>query len=669
MGSTVCMSSMNTESGLADITISKHKIGGSTVQDLVVVFTKFFTLSNVFIATNKFKVNSLFNNLLSFDVTQKTSVSSSSDLSFVDINLILTDNFLVDDKGSFFKIPINLIKLHSIFNFFLAQKGIDLQFSAAEDKTPFTFSQILSSYVSALDKILLQLDAGIFDNSVYRTSPSEIVRLLNHSFSLLSSYNDTYAIGFVLTVGDGIAVVYGLSSVQSNELVLLKNTVYGLAMNLQKKIIGVVLFGNDSLLGVGDRVVGTSQIVSIPYGNDGYLGRIVDSLGNFIDGLPPVAFPKRHLVDVKAPGIVARESVRESLFTGIRAVDSMIPIGRGQRELIIGDRQTGKSAIAIDTILNQREAHLLNADSRVFCVYVVIGQKKSTLTQLINLLKKENCFFYTAVVAATASDSASLQYLAAYSGCTIGEFYRDNGKHALVIYDDLSKQAVSYRQISLLLRRPPGREAYPGDVFYLHSRLLERAAKMHGSLGGGSLTALPVVETQEGDVSAYIPTNVISITDGQIPLEKELFNRGILPAINVGLSVSRVGSASQVTALKNVAGSLKLELAQFREVDAFISFAADLDETTLHTLNRGIRLVELLKQKQYVPQSVDTQIVLIAAGLLGYLDSMPVSSVSLFLEHLSSFFERQYKGSFSVSDKFNVSIVKPIIEKALSAFN
>jgi len=663
------MSSMNTESGLADITISKHKIGGSTVQDLVVVFTKFFTLSNVFIATNKFKVNSLFNNLLSFDVTQKTSVSSSSDLSFVDINLILTDNFLVDDKGSFFKIPINLIKLHSIFNFFLAQKGIDLQFSAAEDKTPFTFSQILSSYVSALDKILLQLDAGIFDNSVYRTSPSEIVRLLNHSFSLLSSYNDTYAIGFVLTVGDGIAVVYGLSSVQSNELVLLKNTVYGLAMNLQKKIIGVVLFGNDSLLGVGDRVVGTSQIVSIPYGNDGYLGRIVDSLGNFIDGLPPVAFPKRHLVDVKAPGIVARESVRESLFTGIRAVDSMIPIGRGQRELIIGDRQTGKSAIAIDTILNQREAHLLNADSRVFCVYVVIGQKKSTLTQLINLLKKENCFFYTAVVAATASDSASLQYLAAYSGCTIGEFYRDNGKHALVIYDDLSKQAVSYRQISLLLRRPPGREAYPGDVFYLHSRLLERAAKMHGSLGGGSLTALPVVETQEGDVSAYIPTNVISITDGQIPLEKELFNRGILPAINVGLSVSRVGSASQVTALKNVAGSLKLELAQFREVDAFISFAADLDETTLHTLNRGIRLVELLKQKQYVPQSVDTQIVLIAAGLLGYLDSMPVSSVSLFLEHLSSFFERQYKGSFSVSDKFNVSIVKPIIEKALSAFN
>jgi len=306
----------------------------------------------------------------------------------------------------------------------------------------------------------------------------------------------------------------------------------------------------------------------------------------------------------------------------------MIPIGKGQRELVIGDRQTGKSAIVIDTIINQREEHKIGRSSSVFCVYVVIGQKKSTLVQLVSNLKKEGCFFYTAIVSATASDSASLQYLAAYSGCTIGEFYRDSAKHALVIYDDLSKQAVAYRQISLLLRRPPGREAYPGDVFYLHSRLLERAAKMHRTLGGGSLTALPVVETQEGDVSAYIPTNVISITDGQIFLEKELFNRGILPAINVGLSVSRVGSAAQVAAMKQIAGTLKLELAQFREVEAFLSFAADLDPTTLHTLNRGMRLVELLKQRQYVPLAIDIQIVLIAAGLLGRLDTMAVSQVA-----------------------------------------
>jgi proton translocating ATP synthase F1 alpha subunit len=530
--------------------------------------------------------------------------------------------------------------------------------------------------LSELLRDLLPPEEGLSDASDampiipdFTISHSDLVFNLTSAFALFSENSLVYESGFILAVGDGIAIVYGLPSVKSNELVLFKGSVYGLAMNLQKKIVGVVLFGNDAILGVGDEVVCTKQIVSIPFGTDAYLGRIVDSLGNFIDGLAKIEFPERRLVDTKAPGIIARETIKQSLFTGIKAVDSMIPIGRGQRELIIGDRQTGKSAIAIDTIINQGREHKLGLDSRVFCVYVVIGQKKSTLVQLVSNLKKENSFFYTAIVAATASDSASLQYLSAYSGCTIGEFYRDSGKHALVIYDDLSKQAVAYRQISLLLRRPPGREAYPGDVFYLHSRLLERAAKMHSSLGGGSLTALPIVETQEGDVSAYIPTNVISITDGQIFLEKELFNKGILPAINVGLSVSRVGSAAQVTALKNVAGTLKLELAQYREVEAFLSFAADLDPSTLHALNRGMRLVELLKQKQYAPLAVDIQIVLIAAGVRGYLDTMVLSEVAGFLDYLRKFYVQNYRESFVVTNNFDRAVVCNIIEEALKNYN
>lgn len=556
------------------------------------LFVEFFVHKlNALENTNFLEANvSLFGN-----VTALNEISSSegvlNDVTLLDAMLDETFDGILEDSS--FNATVDFIKFCTLYRSFNESLFPTPSLDSIVLGDEFRIQAVFETYLTSFDEVLLGMD-GHSDTASYALSHGDILASLASGFSSLSLQREIYESGFVLTVGDGIAVVYGLPSVQSNELVLLKDTVYGLAMNLQKKTIGVVLFGNDSLLGVGDVVTGTAQIVSIPAGTDGYLGRIVDSLGNFIDGLPASNFPSRSLIDVKAPGIVARESVRQSLFTGVKAIDSMIPIGRGQRELIIGDRQTGKSAIVIDTIINQREAHNSNSGASVFCIYVVIGQKKSTLVQLVSNLKKEDCFFYTAIVAATASDSASLQYLAAYSGCTIGEFYRDNGKHALVIYDDLSKQAVAYRQISLLLRRPPGREAYPGDVFYLHSRLLERAAKMSTVLGGGSLTALPIVETQEGDVSAYIPTNVISITDGQIFLEKELFNKGILPAINVGLSVSRVGSAAQVAAMKQIAGTLKLELAQFREVEAFLSFAADLDETTLHTLNRGMRLVELL---------------------------------------------------------------------------
>ena len=479
---------------------------------------------------------------------------------------------------------------------------------------------------------------------------------------------DLASTGYVISVGDGIVLASGLEDVLSNELVILQGSMYGLAMNLQKENVGIILFGNDRLIGIGDTVEKTDQIVSIPVGTDDYLGRIVDSLGNFIDGLGSVEFPARALIDTKAPGIVERESVRQSLFTGIKAVDSMIPIGKGQRELIIGDRQTGKSAIVIDTIINQKNLHQTNSTDKVYCIYVVIGQKKSTLVQLVQNLVKENAFSYTIIVAATASDSASMQYLAPYSGATLGEHYRDNGSHALVIFDDLSKQAVAYRQISLLLRRPPGREAYPGDVFYLHSRLLERAAKMGKIFGAGSLTALPIVETQEGDVSAYIPTNVISITDGQIFLEKELFNKGILPAINVGLSVSRVGSAAQVVGMKQISGPLKLELAQFREVEAFLSFASDLDETTLHTLNRGMRLVELLKQRQYEPLSIEVQIVLIFAGIRGFLDTMSTNLISKFVDHLIGLFNNKYLNSINVNSKIESDFVSTIINEAKVSF-
>jgi proton translocating ATP synthase F1 alpha subunit len=445
---------------------------------------------------------------------------------------------------------------------------------------------------------------------------------------------DFKEVGVVTAIGDGVAKIIGLANVQAGERVLFESGISGIALNLEKDLVGVAIFGNDNEVSEGDRAFRSHQIVSIPTGPQ-LLGRVVDSLGNTIDGdaTPDHDEEDYTLLDVKAPGIIDRESVKQPLQTGIMAVDSMIPIGKGQRELIIGDRQTGKTAIAIDTILNQRDQHQGGENpDRVFCIYVAIGQKRSTVAQLVERLRKENALQYTTVVAATASDAAALQYLAPYAGATLGEYFRDTKQHALIIYDDLSKQAVAYRQMSLLLRRPPGREAYPGDVFYLHSRLLERASRVSIELGAGTLTALPIIETQQGDVSAYIPTNVISITDGQIFLEKELFNRGIIPAINVGLSVSRIGSAAQVAAMKKVAGSLKLELAQYREVEAFVSFAADLDETTLQTLARGARLVELLKQKQFSPRTVAQQVTLIHAGLSGALDKQPLDKISTVAE-------------------------------------
>lgn len=470
--------------------------------------------------------------------------------------------------------------------------------------------------------------------------------------------------GTIVKVGDGIATVYGLTNVKSGELVECigadGTTLSGMVLNLEKKSVGVALFGNDRSVGEGDKVKRTFNIVNVNVG-EGFLGRVVDALGNAIDGLGPLKTEKRVLVDIKAPGIVARQSVREPLLTGIKSIDAMIPIGRGQRELIIGDRQTGKTAIAIDAIINQKSYGELGAK----CVYVAIGQKRSTVVQIVERLKHEDAMKYTCVVAATASDAAPLQYLAPYSGCAVGEYFRDKGQHALIIYDDLSKQAVAYRQMSLLLRRPPSREAYPGDVFYLHSRLLERAAKLHKSLGGGSLTALPVIETQEGDVSAYIPTNVISITDGQIFLEKELFNKGVMPAINVGLSVSRVGSAAQPPAMKEIAGSLKLELAQFREVEAFLSFSSDLDETTLMTLNRGLRLVELLKQKQFAPLPVDAQIAIVYSGIKGLLDKIEVTQVNKVAAQIVSLVSDAYKGKIDYSKKIDHTLMRELISKAI----
>lgn len=444
--------------------------------------------------------------------------------------------------------------------------------------------------------------------------------------------------GIVVTTGDGVAKVSGLEAVQSGELVTFASGVQGIALNLEKDFVRIAIFGDDSSVSAGDAVYRSDSIISVPTGPS-LLGRVVDSLGNPVDQDDAVLEVETEediaLVEVKAPGIIDRQSVNEPVQTGIVAVDSMIPIGRGQRELIIGDRQTGKTAIALDTIINQKQAHAgTDANAKIYCVYVAVGQKRSTVAQFVERLRQENALSYTTIIAATASEAAALQYLAPYAGATMGEWFRDNGHHALIIYDDLSKQAVAYRQMSLLLRRPPGREAYPGDVFYLHSRLLERAAKLSSELGGGSLTALPIIETQEGDVSAYIPTNVISITDGQIFLEKELFNRGIIPAINVGLSVSRIGSAAQVKAMKQVAGSLKLSLAQYREVEAFVSFAADLDEDTLQTLTRGVRLVELLKQKQFSPLSVEEQISILYAGLGGFLDKQPAEKVAAICERI-----------------------------------
>merc|ERR1711936_297022 len=436
--------------------------------------------------------------------------------------------------------------------------------------------------------------------------------------------------GRVLSIGDGIARVYGLKNIQAEEMVEFSSGLKGMALNLEPDNVGVVVFGNDKLIKEGDVVKRTGAIVDVPVGPE-LLGRVVDALGQPIDGKGPIGSKLRRRVGLKAPGIIPRISVRDPMQTGIKAVDSLVPIGRGQRELIIGDRQTGKTAVAIDTIINQKRFNQgENEKAKLYCIYVAVGQKRSTVAQLVKRLTDADAMKYTIIVSATASDAAPLQYLSPYSGCAMGEFFRDNGKHALIIYDDLSKQAVAYRQMSLLLRRPPGREAYPGDVFYLHSRLLERAAKMSDAMGGGSLTALPIIETQAGDVSAYIPTNVISTTDGQIFLETELFYKGIRPAINVGLSVSRVGSAAQTKAMKQVAGSMKLELAQYREVAAFAQFGSDLDAATQQLLNRGVRLTELLKQGQYVPMDITEQVATIYAGVRGHLDKMEPTKVTTF---------------------------------------
>jgi F-type H+-transporting ATPase subunit alpha len=442
-------------------------------------------------------------------------------------------------------------------------------------------------------------------------------------------------VGQVLSVGDGIARVYGLDNVQAGEMVEFDNGIRGMALNLETDNVGIVIFGADRDIKEGDTVKRTGTIVDVPVGK-GLLGRVVDALGNPIDGKGPIEATERRRVDVKAPGIIPRKSVHEPMATGLKAIDALIPIGRGQRELIIGDRQTGKTAIALDTILNQKPLNVAGADEmqKLYCVYVAIGQKRSTVAQFVKALEENGALEYSIVIAATASDPAPMQFLAPFSGCAMGEFFRDNGMHAVIIYDDLSKQAVAYRQMSLLLRRPPGREAYPGDVFYLHSRLLERAAKMGDDAGKGSLTALPVIETQANDVSAYIPTNVISITDGQIFLETDLFFQGIRPAVNVGLSVSRVGSSAQTKAMKKVAGKIKGELAQYREMAAFAQFGSDLDATTQRLLNRGARLTELLKQNQYSPLKMEEQVAVIWAGTNGYLDKLPLNRVKAFEEGL-----------------------------------
>jgi F-type H+-transporting ATPase subunit alpha len=459
---------------------------------------------------------------------------------------------------------------------------------------------------------------------------AEISTILEERILGATPKADLEETGRVLSIGDGIARVYGLKNIQAEEMVEFSSGLKGMALNLEPDNVGVVVFGNDKLIREGDIVKRTGAIVDVPIGDE-LLGRVVDALGNPIDGKGAFKNVKRARVGVKAPGIIPRQSVREPMQTGMKAVDSLVPIGRGQRELIIGDRQTGKTAVAIDTIINQKRFNdSADEKKKLYCIYVAIGQKRSTVAQIVKRLTDSDAMKYTIVVSATASDAAPLQYLAPYSGCAMGEFFRDQGKHALIIFDDLSKQAVAYRQMSLLLRRPPGREAYPGDVFYLHSRLLERAAKMSDANGGGSLTALPIIETQAGDVSAYIPTNVISITDGQIFLETELFYKGIRPAINVGLSVSRVGSAAQTRSMKQVAGSMKLELAQYREVAAFAQFGSDLDASTQQLLNRGVRLTELLKQGQYVPMAIEEQVAVIYCGVRGHLDKLDPAKITAF---------------------------------------
>jgi len=459
---------------------------------------------------------------------------------------------------------------------------------------------------------------------------AEISAILKNQIANFGTEAEVAEVGQVLSVGDGIARVYGLDKVQAGEMVEFPGGIRGMALNLESDNVGVVIFGDDRDIKEGDTVKRTGAIVDVPVGK-GLLGRVVDALGNPIDGKGPLTDVKRMRVEVKAPGIIPRKSVHEPMQTGLKAIDSLVPVGRGQRELIIGDRQTGKTAVIVDTIINQKKINAAGDESKkLYCVYVAVGQKRSTVAQIVKTLQDYGALEYSIVVSATASEPAPLQFLAPYTGCTMGEFFRDNGMHAVIFYDDLSKQAVAYRQMSLLLRRPPGREAYPGDVFYLHSRLLERAAKMNDKNGAGSLTALPVIETQAGDVSAYIPTNVISITDGQIFLETGLFYKGIRPAINVGLSVSRVGSAAQIKAMKQVAGRIKLELAQYREMAAFAQFASDLDASTQRLLARGARLTELLKQGQYQPLPVEEQVVAIFAGVRGYVDNVKVEDVVRF---------------------------------------
>ena len=497
--------------------------------------------------------------------------------------------------------------------------------------------------------------------------PAEISEILKKQIAAFDTEQNVAETGQVLSVGDGIARVFGLQNVMAGELVEFPSAgIKGMALNLETDNVGVVVFGDDTRIREGDTVTRTRDIVNVPVGR-GLLGRVVDGLGNPIDGKGPLVDVKRSRVEVKAPGIIPRQSVHEPMQTGLKAIDALIPVGRGQRELVIGDRQTGKTAVIIDTILNQKGVNAGTDESvKLYCIYVAIGQKRSTVAQLVRTLEENGALEYSIVVAATASDPAPMQFLAPYTGCTMGEFFRDNSMHAMICYDDLSKQAVAYRQMSLLLRRPPGREAYPGDVFYLHSRLLERAAKMSAVNGAGSLTALPIIETQAGDVSAYIPTNVISITDGQIFLETELFFRGIRPAVNVGLSVSRVGSAAQIKAMKQVAGRIKLELAQYREMAAFAQFASDLDASTQQLLARGARLTELLKQPQFKPMPVEEQAVVIFAGVRGYLDKIEVSRIGQFEKQLLS--EIKAREPSVLENVRNDGQFKPETEKTLVGF-
>ena len=471
---------------------------------------------------------------------------------------------------------------------------------------------------------------------------AEISKVIKDQIANFDSSAQESEVGTVLSVGDGIARIHGLDKVQAGEMVEFNGGVKGMALNLEADNVGVVIFGSDTNIKEGDTVRRTETIVDVPVGK-ALLGRVVDALGNPIDGKGPIETTERRLVEQKAPGIIPRQGVHEPVQSGLKAIDALVPVGRGQRELIIGDRQTGKSAVAIDTFINQRDAHKGdNENEKLYCIYVAVGQKRSTVAQIVKQLEENGAMEYSIVVAATASEPAPLQYLAPYTGAAMGEFFRDNGMHAVIVYDDLSKQAVAYRQMSLLLRRPPGREAYPGDVFYLHSRLLERAAKMSDEQGAGSLTALPIIETQAGDVSAYIPTNVISITDGQIFLETDLFYQGVRPAINVGLSVSRVGGAAQTKAMKKVSGSIKLELAQYREMAAFAQFGSDLDASTQKLLNRGARLTELLKQPQFSPMPFEEQTVSIFAGTNGYLDSVATDRVTEYETQMLSFMRHEH---------------------------